>query len=111
MRATDKSSPRVGRFACGKKMTAGPTGQPAGALSAILQRQREAFLRDGPPSLKRRRTDLIKLRQAIKDSSDRIAEVISADFGRIALGTKVCSLKCTRPAAQFAIRYGTWQDG
>jgi len=50
-------------------------------LSAILERQREAFLRDGPPSLERRRADLAKLKQAVKDSAGRIADVISADFG------------------------------
>jgi coniferyl-aldehyde dehydrogenase len=50
-------------------------------LSAILKRQREAFLRDGPPPLERRRADLAKLKQAVKDSAGRIADVISADFG------------------------------
>jgi coniferyl-aldehyde dehydrogenase len=50
-------------------------------LSAILERQREAFLRDGPPSLKQRRTDLAKLEQAVKASATRIADVISEDFG------------------------------
>ena len=50
-------------------------------LSAILERQREALLRDGPPSLARRRADLAKLKQAVKDSADHIADVISADFG------------------------------
>src|SRR6516162_8897001 len=50
-------------------------------LSAILEHQREAFLRDGPPSLEQRRADLAKLRQAVKNSADRIADVISSDFG------------------------------
>lgn len=53
----------------------------AGELSSILEHQREAFLRDGPPSLEQRRADLTKLKQAIKDSADRIADVISTDFG------------------------------
>jgi coniferyl-aldehyde dehydrogenase len=34
-------------------------------LDKILARQRAAFLRDGPPSLSERRTDLNKLRAAI----------------------------------------------
>ena len=50
-------------------------------LSAILEHQREAFLRDGPPSLEQRRADLAKLKQAVKNSADRIADVISSDFG------------------------------
>src|SRR3974377_2561893 len=53
----------------------------AGELSSILEHQREAFLRDGPPSLEQRRADLTKPKQAIKDSADRIADVISTDFG------------------------------
>jgi coniferyl-aldehyde dehydrogenase len=52
-----------------------------GELSAILEHQREAFLRDGPPSLEQRRADLAKLKRAIKDSAGRIADVISSDFG------------------------------
>ena len=50
-------------------------------LSTILERQREAFLRDGPPSLEQRRAALARLTQAVKDSADHIADVISADFG------------------------------
>jgi coniferyl-aldehyde dehydrogenase len=53
----------------------------ADGLSAVLERQRQAFLRDGPPSLKQRRADLAKLEQAAKASANRIADVISADFG------------------------------
>jgi coniferyl-aldehyde dehydrogenase len=53
----------------------------ADGLSAVLERQRQAFLHDGPPSLKQRRADLAKLEQAAKASANRIADVISADFG------------------------------
>ena len=59
----------------------GKEGASADELFAILQRQREAFMRDGPPSLQQRRADLAKLKRAIKRSADRIADVISADFG------------------------------
>jgi coniferyl-aldehyde dehydrogenase len=87
-------------------MIAAPLAQPADALPAILQRQREAFLRDGPPSLKRRRTDLIKLRQAIKDSSDRIAEVISADFGnRSRHESLLGEVFATRSAIRYSLRH------
>src|SRR5579883_1424356 len=51
------------------------------ALRATLERQREAFLKEGPPSLAARRADLLKLKAAIKDNAERIAEVISSDFG------------------------------
>jgi len=53
----------------------------AGKLSAILERQRNGFLRDGPPSLKQRRGDLAWLELAIKASAERTAEAITADFG------------------------------
>jgi coniferyl-aldehyde dehydrogenase len=51
------------------------------ALGAVLARQRAAFLRDGPPSLARRRADLARLGKAIRANAARLAEVISADFG------------------------------
>ena len=50
-------------------------------LAATLSGQREAFLRDGPPNLARRRADLAKLGKAIRANTERIAEAISADFG------------------------------
>jgi len=50
-------------------------------ISALLEHQRKAFLRDGPPSLRQRRTDLAKLKHAIQASANRIADVISDDFG------------------------------
>lgn len=50
-------------------------------LDQILARQRASFLRDGAPSLVRRRADLTKLRGAVLASKDEIAEAISADFG------------------------------
>jgi len=53
----------------------------ADRLSALLELQRKAFLRDGPPSLRQRRADLAKLKRAVKASANRVADVISADFG------------------------------
>ena len=50
-------------------------------MRALLERQRAAFLRDGAPSLAERRADLAKLQAAIRANTERIAEVISADFG------------------------------
>jgi coniferyl-aldehyde dehydrogenase len=57
------------------------TSISADGISALVEHQRKAFLRHGPPSLKQRRTDLGKLKQAVKDSANRIADVISEDFG------------------------------
>jgi len=76
------------------------------ALAAILEQQREAFLRDGPPSLEKRRADLAKLRLAIKDSADRIADVISADFGnRSRNESLLAEVYATRAAIRYFLRH------
>jgi coniferyl-aldehyde dehydrogenase len=53
----------------------------ADELRATLGRQRAAFLKDGPPTLEQRRADLARLRAAVRDKADAVAEAISADFG------------------------------
>jgi len=79
---------------------------PVDALSATLERQRKSFLRDGAPSLSRRRADLTKLTQAIKDSSDRIAGVISADFGhRSRHESLLAEVFATRAAIRHSLRH------
>ena len=50
-------------------------------LWPVLAAQREAFLRDGSPSLERRRSDLRKLQQAILVRRRDYEAAISADFG------------------------------
>ena len=50
-------------------------------LSAVLSKQRTAFLRDGPPSLAQRKADLSKLKTAVRARQWEIAEAVSADFG------------------------------
>src|SRR5258708_13131898 len=50
-------------------------------MRATLEQQRAAFLKNGPPSLAERRADLAKLKSAIRANTERIAQVISADFG------------------------------
>lgn len=50
-------------------------------LLASLQRQREAFLRQGPPTLAQRREDLARLRRAVIDQRGVIEQALSADFG------------------------------
>jgi coniferyl-aldehyde dehydrogenase len=47
----------------------------------LLALQREAFLQTNPTSLDDRLADLEKLRQATKSNAQRIAAVISSDFG------------------------------
>jgi coniferyl-aldehyde dehydrogenase len=50
-------------------------------LTAILARQRAAFLRDGPPSLQERKRDLNKLKQAILKREEAFVAALDADFG------------------------------
>jgi coniferyl-aldehyde dehydrogenase len=50
-------------------------------LSATLERQRQAFLQAGPPTLDERRADLARLKAAIRDKAEALARVISEDFG------------------------------
>jgi coniferyl-aldehyde dehydrogenase len=50
-------------------------------LTAILARQRAAFLRDGPPSLAERKRDLNKLKVAIIAREETFVAALDADFG------------------------------
>jgi coniferyl-aldehyde dehydrogenase len=50
-------------------------------LRALLERQRAAFLRDGPPDYQTRRAHLRKLLQMILDHQDQICSAIRDDFG------------------------------
>jgi len=47
----------------------------------VLEEQRAAFLRDGSPSLARRRADLAKLKQALINRREAIEAAIDSDFG------------------------------
>ena len=51
------------------------------ALSLILDRQRAAFLRDGPPSLATRRRDLTKLRKGLLARKEEFVTALDQDFG------------------------------
>src|SRR5437588_12997943 len=78
----------------------------AEAMRAILARQREAFLRAGPPSLHERRADLRKLRRAIKQNAERIALEISGDFGnRSRYETLLADVWPTLAAIRHAVRH------
>jgi coniferyl-aldehyde dehydrogenase len=60
---------------------AGFTVAKEGRLWSVLAAQREAFLRDGAPSLASRRSDLLKLKQAILARRRDFEASVSADFG------------------------------
>ena len=62
-------------------MNAISTSNPINHLDDILTAQRAAFLRDGPPSLDRRRAGLKKLRAAILAWRNEIEVALNADFG------------------------------
>ena len=65
-------------------------------LWPILAAQRDAFLRDGAPSLEDRRSDLIQLKQAVLARRRELEAAISADFGyRSAYETAVMELMPT----------------
>ena len=51
------------------------------ALSETLERQRAAFLRDGPPLLASRRGDLLKLKNALLARREEFVAALDADFG------------------------------
>jgi coniferyl-aldehyde dehydrogenase len=57
------------------------TSEDETSLPGILQRQRDAFLRDGPPSRRERRRDLKKLKAAILAREDDFAAALDQDFG------------------------------
>lgn len=50
-------------------------------IADILNRQRQAFLRDGPPSLDERKAHLTALENVVRKNRDRMIDVLSEDFG------------------------------
>jgi coniferyl-aldehyde dehydrogenase len=65
----------------GRIMNSISTSNPTNHLDDILAAQRAAFLREGPPTLSRRRADLKKLRAAILARRNEIEAALNADFG------------------------------
>ena len=59
-------------------MTVGTTMKVDDGLTATLTRQRAAFLRDGPPSLAHRRSDLMKLKNALREHREHFVAAIMA---------------------------------
>src|SRR5262249_47016450 len=62
-------------------MTDGTALTSNNGLAATLARQRAAFLRDGPAPLARRRSDLLKLKDAIWTHREDFVAAINTDFG------------------------------
>src|SRR5271168_1516860 len=51
------------------------------ALGAILHRQRQAFMHDGPPSVDVRRNRIDRLMALVLDNTDAFVDAMAADFG------------------------------
>jgi coniferyl-aldehyde dehydrogenase len=79
-------------------------------MRAILDAQRAAFLRAGPPSLEERRADLRSLGEAIGRSIDALAAAISADFGnRSRYETELGEVVPAQSAIRHTLRHlGSW---
>jgi coniferyl-aldehyde dehydrogenase len=61
--------------------TSDTQGEIRAGLKALLERQRAAFIRQGPPSLDERRKDLVKLKKLLLKHQEQIIQAISQDFG------------------------------
>jgi coniferyl-aldehyde dehydrogenase len=71
-----------------------------------LLRQRAAFLHAGAPALSERTADIIKLRDAVRQQSQEIAAVISADFGnRSVHETMVADIWPVLASARHALKH------
>ena len=62
-------------------MTVGATMKTPDGLTVMLARQRAALLRDGPPPLAQRRSDLMKLKNALREHLEGFVAAINTDFG------------------------------
>ncbi len=62
-------------------MTTSTLAPQADELQTILAKQRNAFLKDGPPTLEQRRADLKKFKLAMIARRQEIEEAINTDFG------------------------------
>jgi coniferyl-aldehyde dehydrogenase len=55
--------------------------QQRGALAAVLDRQRQSFMADGPPSVVTRRNRIDRLMALVLDNTDAFVDAMAADFG------------------------------
>jgi coniferyl-aldehyde dehydrogenase len=79
-------------------------------LGALLTKQREAFLKAGPPTREERRADLLKLKRAILARRSAFEAAVSKDFGyRPAYETRIMEVIPMIQAINFARRkLGRW---
>jgi coniferyl-aldehyde dehydrogenase len=68
-------------FIAGTGITTPEVANAASSMRDILSRQRAAFFREGPPTLKQRKADLLKLRAAVLARKDEIEKALQEDFG------------------------------
>jgi coniferyl-aldehyde dehydrogenase len=86
--------------------TTTPSLERTAALRSTLERQRAAFLRDGPPTLQQRKEALRRLRQLLIDHQDEIASAVDRDFGhRSRHETLLGELFLTAESIQHTIRH------
>jgi coniferyl-aldehyde dehydrogenase len=55
--------------------------QHRAAMGAVLERQRQAFIHDGPPGVALRRNRIDRLMALVLDNTDDFVEAMAADFG------------------------------
>ena len=78
----------------------------ADQIAAHLQRQRAAFMAEGPVSAALRKDRLRRCVELLKQNSDRICEVISDDFGaRHPVSTLMMDVQAPIEALKYAIKH------
>ena len=85
-------------------------GGLAGALAALLARQRASFMAAPRPSAQERAGHLRQLEAAIKKSQDAIADALGTILAT-GPGPKRCFRKSSRPWPPAHSRAGTWRAG
>jgi len=71
----------VGPMSATDQHVDGSVGTEQSALRATLDRQRRAFVADGPPSVAVRRNRIDRLLALVLDNTDDFVEAMAADFG------------------------------
>ncbi|WP_298209043.1 coniferyl aldehyde dehydrogenase [Acidovorax sp.] len=71
-------------------------------MATLLNRQRSAFLHEGPPSLTLRKAHLARLRTAVLKHREALKDAVSADFGnRSRHETDIMELSCVIQAIDY----------
>lgn len=83
-----------------------PAAPDADQIAAHLQRQRSAFIAEGPVSAALRKDRLRRCVDMLKRNSERICEVVSADFGaRHPVSTLMMDVQAPIETLKYAIRH------